>query len=223
MIFRYYLCNNYILYINSDQVMNRNKQKYSIILFAAVISSSLVFATSIGRTATFQGAVAQQQQQQQNATTNTTSIISNQTNGIANQTGEAVTAAAAPMQNQTISNQTGRGAAALANLTQTDFESITEDLAEARQALQNNDTTGVLDELSSASEELFQVISGQSDPDHMAAITEQFKSLQTHMDQGRAAVLKNDHTKTLSEINSADSELLKITQELPSSEEEEED
>ena len=222
MIFRYYLCNNYILYINSDQVMNRNKQKYSIILFAAVISSSLVFATSIGRTATFQGAVAQQQEQQQNATTNTTSIISNQTNGIANQTGEAVTAAAS-MQNQTISNQTGRGAAALANLTQTDFESITEDLAEARQALQNNDTTRVLDELSSASEELFQVISGQSDPDHMAAITEQFKSLQTHMDQGRAAVLKNDHTKTLSEINSADSELLKITQELPSSEEEEED
>jgi len=205
--------------------MNRNKQKYSIILFAAVISSSLVFATSIGRTATFQGALAQQeqqQQQQQNATTNTTSIISNQTNGIANQTGEAVTAAAS-MQNQTISNQTGRGAAALANLTQTDFESIRENLAEARQALQNNDTTGVLDELSSASEELFQVISGQSDPDHMAAITEQFKSLQTHMDQGRAAVLKNDHTKTLSEINSADSELLKITQELPSSEEEEED
>lgn len=195
--------------------MNRNKQKYSIILFAAVISSSLVFATSIGRTATYQGAVAQQQQ---NTTTNTTSIISNQTTGIANQTGEAVTAAS--MQNQTISNQTGR-AAALANLTQTDFESITVDLAEARQALQNNDTSGVLDELSSASEELFQVISGQFDPDHMAAITEQFKPLQTHIDQARADVLKNDHTKTLEEINSADSELLKITQELPSSEEEE--
>jgi hypothetical protein len=195
--------------------MNRNKQKYSIILFAAVISSSLVFATSIGRTATYQGAVAQQQQ---NTTTNTTSIISNQTNGIANQTGEAVTAAS--MQNQTISNQTGR-AAALANLTQTDFESITVDLADARQALQNNDTSGVLDELSSASEELFQVISGQFDPDHMAAITEQFKPLQTHIDQARADVLKNDHTKTLEEINSADSELLKITQELPSSEDEE--
>jgi hypothetical protein len=179
--------------------MNRNKQKYSIILFAAVISSSLVFATSIGRTATFQGAVAQQQ----NTTTNTTSIISNQTNGIA--------------------NQTGGGAAVLANLTQTDFESITEDLAEAHQALQNNDTSGVLDELSSASEELFQVISGQFDPDHMAAITEQFKSLQTHIDQGRAAILKNDQTKTLEEINSADSELLKITQELPRSEEEEEE
>ena len=96
--------------------MNRNKQKYSIILFAAVISTSLVFATSIGRTATFQGAVAQQQQQQQNTTTNTTSIISNQTNGIANQTGEAAVTAAS-MQNQTMSNQTGGGAAALANLT----------------------------------------------------------------------------------------------------------
>jgi hypothetical protein len=176
--------------------MNRNKQKYSTILFAAVISSLLVLDTSIGRTATFQGAVAQ------NNTTNTTNIISNQTHGIANQTG---------------------GAAALANLTQTDFESITEDLGQAQQALQNNDTSGVLDELSSASEELFQVISGQFDPDHMAAITEQFKPLQTHIDEARGAALKNDHTKTLEEINSADSELLKITQELPASEEEEED
>jgi hypothetical protein len=175
--------------------MNRNKQKYSTILFAAVISSLLVLDTSIGRTATFQGAVAQ------NNTTNTTNIISNQTNGIA--------------------NQTGGGAAALANLTQTDFESITEDLGQAQQALQNNDTSGVLDELSSASEELFQVISGQFDPDHMAAITEQFKPLQTHIDEARGAALKNDHTKTLEEINSADSELLKITQELPASEEEE--
>lgn len=177
--------------------MNRNKQKYSTILFAAVISSLLVLDTSIGRTATFQGAVAQ------NNTTNTTNIISNQTNGIA--------------------NQTGGGAAALVNLTQTDFESITEDLGQAQQALQNNDTSGVLDELSSASEELFQVISGQFDPDHMAAITEQFKPLQTHIDEARGAALKNDHTKTLEEINSADSELLKITQELPASEEEEED
>lgn len=175
--------------------MSRNKQKYSTILFAAVISSLLVLDTSIGRTATFQGAVAQ------NNTTNTTNIISNQTNGIA--------------------NQTGGGAAALANLTQTDLESITEDLGQARQALQNNDTSGVLDELSSASEELFQVISGQFDPDHMTAISEQFKPLQTHIDQARAAALKNDHTQTLEEINSADSELLKITQELPASEEEE--
>jgi hypothetical protein len=178
--------------------MNLNKQKYSIILFVAVISSLLVLDTSIGRTATFQGAVAQ------NNTTNTTNIISNQTNGIANQTEGG-----------------GGGAAALANLTQTDFESITEDLGQAHQALQNNDTSGVLDELSSASEELFQVISGQFDPDNMAAITEQFKPLQTHIDQARGAALKNDHTKTLEEINSADSELLKITQELPAGEEEE--
>ena len=199
--------------------MNQNKQKYSTILFAAIISSSLLFATSIGRTTTFQGAVAQQQQQQ-NTTTNTTNIISPQTNGIANQTGEAVTANS--MQNQTMTNQTGGGgAAALVNLTQTDLELISEDLGQARQALQNNDTSGVLDELSSASEELFQVISGQFDPDHIAAIDEQFKPLQTHIDQARGAALKNDHTQTLEQINSADSELLKIIQELPASEEEE--
>src|SRR3712207_4251785 len=104
--------------------MNLNEQKYCIILFAAVISSSLIFATSIGRTATFQGVVAQQQQ---NTTTNATNIISTQTNGIANQTGETVTTNAS-MQNQTITNQTGEGAAALANITQTDLQSITEDL-----------------------------------------------------------------------------------------------
>ena len=173
--------------------MNLNKQKYSTILFTAIISSSLVFATSIGETVIFQEAVAQQQQQN---TTNTTRFISNQTDGIANQTG---------------------GAAALANLTQTDFEMITEDLGEAHQALQNNDTNGVLDELNSASGELFQLISGQFDPDQMSAITEQFKPLQTHIDQARGAVLKNNHTKTLEEINSADSELLKITQDLPPS------
>jgi hypothetical protein len=188
--------------------MNRNKQKYPVIFFAVVISSLLVMAASIGVTITFQGATAQQQN-----TINTTNITSNQTSGIANQTGSTDA-----MQNQSMANQTG-GDPALANLTQSDFESVTEDLGEARQALQNNDTNGVLDELNSASGELFQVISGQFDPAQMEAMTEQFRPLQTHIDQAQEAILKNDITETLEEINSANSELLKITQELPPSEE----
>jgi hypothetical protein len=64
-----------------------------------------------------------------------------------------------------------------------------------------------------------QVISQQFDPDHMAAMTEQFKPLQIHIDQARGAVLKNEHTKTLEEINPADCELPKITQDLPPREE----
>ncbi len=68
--------------------------------------------------------------------------------------------------NQTSADQTGT-AALSANMTQSDFESLKQDLTEARQALENNDTTTVLDELNSASGELFQVISNQLDPIHV--------------------------------------------------------
>jgi hypothetical protein len=55
-----------------------------------------------------------------------------------------------PIQNQTMDNQTGT-AALSANLTQGDFESLRQDLTEERQALENNDTTTLLDELNSTS------------------------------------------------------------------------
>ena len=40
-------------------------------------------------------------------------------------------------------------AALSANLTQSDFDLLRQDLSEARQALENNDTTALLDELNS--------------------------------------------------------------------------
>jgi hypothetical protein len=91
-----------------------------------------------------------------------------------------------------------RGTAALsANLTQGDFELLTQYLAEARQALESNDTNAVLDELNSASGELFQVISRQFDPAQVEAMTQEFDPLQTHIDQAQEVALKDDHTKTL--------------------------
>jgi hypothetical protein len=104
-------------------------------------------------------------------------------------------------------------------LTQGDFESITQDLIEAHQALETNDTTTVLDELNSASGELFQVISRQFDPAHVEAMTQEFNLLQTHLDQAQEAALKDNHTMTLRELSAAESELFKITQTLPSSQE----
>jgi hypothetical protein len=183
------------------------------LLDAAVISSLLLLAVSFAGTVSLQK-IDGQQEDQQNSINFTNNSISNQTNGIANQSATGV----GSIGNQTSTNQTGT-AALSANLTQVDFELLKQDLTEARQALENNDTTTVLDELSSASGELFQVISNQFDPVRVEAITQEFNLLQTHIDQAQEEELKGDHARTMVELSAAESELLKITQTLPSSQE----
>src|SRR5215217_8280257 len=193
--------------------MNGRKQKYPVVLLVAVVISLLLILTaSLGGNMIFR-TTAGQQEDQQNAI-NTSNTISNQTSGIANQSGAVVDS----IQNQTIVNQTGT-AALSANLTQGDFESLKQDLTDARQALENNDTATVLDELNSASGELFQVTSRQFDPAHVEAMTQEFNPLQTHIDQAQEAALKDEHKRTLEELGAAESELLKITQMLPPSQE----
>jgi hypothetical protein len=192
--------------------MNVRKQKYPVVLIVVVvISSFLILTASFGGTMIFR--TAGQQEDQQNAI-NSTNPISNQTNGIANQSGPVVES----IENQTVANQTGT-ATLLANLTQSDFETLSQDLTEASQALENNDTNTVLDELNSASGELFQVTSRQFDPAHVEGMTQEFNPLQTHIDQAQEAALKDDHSRMLEELSAAESELLKITQILPSSQE----
>lgn len=192
--------------------MNSKGPRYTVKLLDAVLISSLfLLAVSFAGTVTFQK-IDGQQEDQQNSTNFTNNSISNRTNGIANQSATGVGSTG----NQTSTNQTGT-AALSANLTQVDFELLKQDLTEARQALDNNDTTTLLDELSSASGELFQVISNQFDPVHVEAITQEFNLLQTHIDQAQEEALKGDHERTMVELSAAESELLKITQTLPSS------
>jgi hypothetical protein len=194
--------------------MNSKGPSYTVkLLDAVLISSLLLLAVSFAGTVTFQK-IDGQQEDQQNSTNFTNNSISNRTNGIANQSATGVGSTG----NQTSTNQTGT-AALSANLTQVDFELLKQDLTEARQALDNNDTTTLLDELSSASGELFQVISNQFDPVHVEAITQEFNLLQTHIDQAQEEALKGDHERTMVELSAAESELLKITQTLPSSQE----
>lgn len=194
--------------------MNSKGPRYTVKLLDAVsISSLLLLTISFAGTATFQK-IDGQQEDQQNSSNFTNNSISNQTNGIANQSVTGVDS----IGNQTSTNQTGT-AALSANLTQVDFELLKQDLTEARQALENNDTTAVLDQLNSASGELFQVISNQFDPVHVEAITQEFNLLQTHIDQAQEEALKGDHERTMVELSAAESELLKITQALPSSQE----
>jgi hypothetical protein len=75
----------------------------------------------------------------------------------------------------------------------------------------------LLDELNSASGELFQVISRQFDPTDVEAMTQEFSLLQTYIDQAQEEALKGDQARTLEELNAAESELLKTTQMLSSS------
>ena len=105
-------------------------------------------------------------------------------------------------QNQSITNQTGM-AALSANLAQSDFDLLRQDLTEARQAFENNDTTALLDELNSASGELFQISSRHFDPDQVEAMTEEFDPLQTNVDRAQETALKGNHTGTLEELSAA--------------------
>lgn len=194
--------------------MNSKGPRYTVKLLDAVLISSLLLLTiSFAGTATFQK-IDGQQEDQQNSSIFTNNSISNQTKGIANQSVTGV----GSIGNQISTNQTGT-AALSANLTQVDFELLKQDLTEARQALESNDTTAVLDQLNSASGELFQVVSNQFDPVHVEAITQEFNLLQTHIDQAQEEALKGDHERTMVELSAAESELLKITQTLPSSQE----
>jgi alpha-N-acetylglucosamine transferase len=194
--------------------MNSKGPRYTVKLLDAVLISSLLLLTiSFAGTVTFQK-IDGQQEDQQNSSNFTNNSLSNQTNDIANQSVTGVDS----IGNQTSTNQTGT-AALSANLTQVDFELLKQDLTEARQALENNDTTTLLDELNSASGELFQVVSNQFDPVHVEAITQEFNLLQTHIDQAQEEALKGDHERTMVELSAAESELLKITQTLPSSQE----
>ena len=125
--------------------------------------------------------------------------------------------------NQTAGNQTQGGAAAtratMGNLTQADFGPVTDSLNTARESLQTNDTTAAYDAVNSAESELFGLANDQGEQ-NIKALMQQFKPLQDSIDGTRDALTNNDTVKALQQLDTADVELLKITQKLPSGEEE---
>ena len=126
--------------------------------------------------------------------------------------------------NQTGGNQTQGGAAAatraaMGNLTQADFGPVTDSLNTARESLQTNDTTAAYDAVNSVDSELFGLANDQGEQ-NMKALMQQFKPLQDSIDGTRDALTNNDTVKALQQLDTADVELLKITQKLPSGEEE---
>jgi hypothetical protein len=164
----------------------------------AIVAAATILATTMAATQILLPSLLQQEAVAQNATTTTT--------------------------NQTAGNQTqGGGAAAtraaIGNLTQADFGSLRDNLNTARESLQTNDTTAAYDAINSADNELFGLANDQGEQ-NMKALMQQFKPLQDSIDSTRDALSNNDTVKALQQLDTADVELLKITQKLPSGEEE---
>jgi hypothetical protein len=125
------------------------------------------------------------------------------------------------MSNQTAGNQTQLGGAAMGNLTQADFGPVSDSLNTVRESLQNNDTTAAYDEVNLVGSELFGLANDHGEQ-NMNTLMQQFKPLQDNIESIRDALRDNDVAKALQQLNTADAELLKITQQLPSEEQEEE-
>lgn len=123
--------------------------------------------------------------------------------------------------NQTAGNQTQGGGAVMGNLTQADFGPVRDSLNTAREALQTNDTTSAYGAVNTVGSELFGLANDQGEQ-NMKALMQQFKPIQDSIDSTRDALRDNDAAKALQQLNTADVELLKITQQLTPGEQEEE-
>src|SRR5215208_8374465 len=165
----------------------------------AIVAAATILATSMGATQILLLSLLQQEAVAQNATTTTNQTAGNQTQG----GGAAATRAA------------------IGNLTQADIGSLRDNLNTARESLQTNDTTAAYDAINSADNELFGLANDQGEQ-NMKALMQQFKPLQDSIDSTRDALRNNDTAKALQQLNTADTGLLKITQQLPPEEQEEE-
>jgi hypothetical protein len=135
--------------------MKSNRVLIAIVAVATILVTAIVVvvvdATQIQLPLLQQEAVAQ------NATTTTTTTTTTT--------------------NQTAGNQTqGGGGAAMANLTQADFESVIDNLNSASEALQANDTTEAYDAVNSVENELFEIATDQGEQ-NMKTLMQIFKPL----------------------------------------------
>ena len=176
--------------------MNTNKQTFAVV----AISTILVITASISALTNLEVLG-----QQQNAT--------NTTGATANQTGSV-------MQNQTTGNQTQTGGAMggniMANFIPSDLDPVTDNLNTAREALQNNDTTEAFNVLSSVRNELF-ALTNDMELGQITVLYQTLNPLQAQIDQAQDGLQRNDLPNALEALNSADSELLKLTEQMGSS------
>ena len=112
----------------------------------------------------------------------------------------------------TSSNLTQAVVPGFMNLTQSDFGEVTDNLNSAREALRDSDLAGAIGDIGSAETEVrvFMTQVGGDSPGGQLLLT-----VLDHINTAQDASGNNETLKAFQEINTADLELLKITQNLP--------
>jgi hypothetical protein len=101
----------------------------------------------------------------------------------------------------------------MADLTQSDFGELTGNLNSAREALRDNDPAGAVGDLGSAETAVrvfMTQLGGEDSPGG-----QQLMTVLNHINMAQDSSGNNDTLKAFQEINTADTELVKITQKLP--------
>lgn len=176
--------------------MNSKKQTT---IAAVVLSSLLSIVASIS------GLTTSEVFGQNSTSSNLTQATGQQNTTNANSTSSNLTQAAA-------------GPGPMGVLTQSDFGELTDNINSAREALKDNDTAGAIGDLGSAETEVrvfMTQVGGEDSPGGQQLLT-----VLNHINMAQDSSGNNDTLKAFQEINSADTELLKITQKLPADEDE---
>ena len=108
---------------------------------------------------------------------------------------------------------------ALANLTRADLENVTSALDSARDSILGNSSQEAYTFLNDADNALFRTAIGEG-PSATITIVEISVPIRNHIENAQKALLAGDLPNALDERNSAEVELLRITQGLPAGEEE---
>jgi hypothetical protein len=134
----------------------------------------------------------------------------------ANQTGAtAANQTAAPGQNQT--------ASPFGNLTTAWLDPLRGSFSSVRESLHSNDTLGAYESLGLADIQLFAIVSDPATGTQVTTLEEQFSPLNDRIGSAQDALRANDVNKALDELNAIDLELLRLNQQLPPGEPEEEE
>lgn len=182
-----------------------NKSERTTILSAIVISSLLATAfVFIGSMNLSHRAAGQAEEVFGENATFTEEVEG--TGAITNQT------AAAPPTNQTAATPT--------NLTSSDIEPVRDSLNTAREGLQSNDAQAAIEALNNADGSLFDL----RNEEPKGPLSDQLSTLQDNIDTAReslrgiTSLQGNDIVKVLQDLNAADSQVLAITEMLPTEE-----
>jgi hypothetical protein len=130
-----------------------------------------------------------------------------------NATSSNLTQATGQQNTTNAASSQAAGPGPMGALTQSDFGELTTNLNSAREALKDNDPAEAVGDLGSAETEVrvfMTEVGGEDSPGGQQLLT-----VLNHINAAQDSSGNNDTLKAFQDINSADTELLKITQKLP--------